>query len=193
MLRNWKKFSVAAVLLLGLVGCVDTGSIKDKGATYESDDFTEENVATAAGLRIGVVDVAKLLKESPQAEALRQQLDSEFQGRSQELLARRKQLNKLRGKLSRDDAVISESEKKLMEQDIRTRRRQLKSASDEFREDLKLRRNDESQKLRRQLTEVIHQLGKDENIDLIVDNAVYASDRINLTEKVLKRLRSQAR
>ena len=69
----------------------------------------------------------------------------------------------------------------------------MKSASDEFREDLNLRRNEESQKLRRVLTEVIHQLGKDENIDLILDNAVYASGRVNLTDKVLDRLRRQAR
>ncbi len=193
MLRSWKKFSVAAVLLLGLVGCADTGSIKDEGATYESGVFTEENVATAADLKIGVVDISKLLEESPQAEALRKRLDSEFQRRSKDLLGKQKQLKKLGDKLSRDGEVISNTEKKRLEQDIRTRRRQLKSAGDEFREDLSLRRNEESEKLRRQLTEVIHQLGKDENIDLILDNAVYASDGINLTEKVLKRLRSQAR
>ena len=149
--------------------------------------------ATAADMKIGVVDVSKLLEESPQAESLRKVLDSEFQRRSQDLLAKQKQLKNLSDKLTRDSAVMSDSEQNRLEQDIRTRRRQLKSASDEFREDLNLRRNEESQKLRRQLTEVIHQLGKDENIDLILDNAVYASGRVNLTEKVLERLRSQAR
>ena len=88
---------------------------------------------------------------------------------------------------------MSDSEQTRMEQDIRARRRQLKSSSDEFREDLNLRRNEESQKLRRLLTEVIHQLGKDENLDLILDNAVYASGRVNLTDKVLARLRAQAK
>jgi len=151
------------------------------------------NVATAAEVNIGVVDVSKLLEESPQAENLRKKLESEFQRRSQDLLDQQKQLKKLSDKLARDGAVMSESEQNRLEQDIRARRRQLKSASDEFREDLNLRRNEESQKLRRQLTEVIHQLGKDENIDLILDNAVYASGRVNLTEKVLTRLRAQVR
>ena len=149
--------------------------------------------ATAADLKIGVVDVTKLLEESPQAEALRKRLDAEFQRRSKDLLAKQKQLKKLNDKLARDGAVMSDAEVKRLEQDVRTRRRQLKSASDEFREDLNLRRNEESQKLRRQLTEVIHQLGKDENIDLILDNAVYASGRVNLTEKVLTRLKAQFR
>ncbi|MCB1850540.1 MAG: OmpH family outer membrane protein [Gammaproteobacteria bacterium] len=151
------------------------------------------SVANAADVKIGVVDVSKLLEESPQAEALRRQLDTEFKRRSEELLDMQKQLKKLTDKLSRDGAVMSQSEQDRLEQDIRTRRRQLKSASDEFREDLNLRRNEESQKLRRVLTEVIHQLGKDENIDLILDNAVYASGRVNLTDKVLDRLRRQAR
>ena len=151
------------------------------------------NVAAAADVKIGVVDVAKLLEESPQAEGLRKRLDSEFQRRSQELLSQQKQLKNLTDKLTRDGAVMSSSEQTRLEQDIRTRRRQLKASSDEFREDLNLRRNEESQKLRLQLTEVIHQLGKDENIDLILDNAVYASGRVNLTEKVLARLRAQAK
>ena len=155
--------------------------------------FSAVNVAVAEELRIGVVDVTKLLEESPQAEELRKRLDSEFQRRSKDLLAKQKQLKNLSDKLSRDGAVMSDAEVKQLELDVRTRRRQLKSASDEFREDLNLRRNEESQKLRRQLTEVIHQLGKDENIDLILDNAVYASARVNLTDKVLQRLNAQFR
>ncbi|MCB1760125.1 MAG: OmpH family outer membrane protein [Gammaproteobacteria bacterium] len=155
--------------------------------------FSAVNVAVAEELRIGVVDVTKLLEESPQAEELRKRLDSEFQRRSKDLLAKQKQLKNLSDKLSRDGAVMSDAEVKRLELDVRTRRRQLKSASDEFREDLNLRRNEESQKLRRQLTEVIHQLGKDENIDLILDNAVYASARVNLTDKVLQRLNAQFR
>jgi outer membrane protein len=151
------------------------------------------NVASAADMKIGVVNVSKLLEESPQAERLRKKLESEFQRRSQDLLDQQKQLKKLGDKLTRDSAVMSDSEQTRLEQDIRARRRQLKAASDEFREDLNLRRNEESQKLRRQLTEVIHQLGKDENIDLILDNAVYASGRVNLTDKVLSRLRAQAK
>ena len=151
------------------------------------------NVAAAAEFKFGVVDVTKLLEESPQADHLRKKLDSEFKRRSEDLLAQQKQLKKLGDKLARDGAVMSDSEQTRLEQDIRARRRQLKSASDEFREDLNLRRNEESQKLRRQLTEVIHQIGKDENLDLILDNAVYASSRVNLTEKVLKRLRAQAK
>ncbi len=148
-------------------------------------------VAGAAELKIGVVDVVKLLEESPQAEELRKKLESEFKRRSDELMSKQQQLKKLSDKLARDGSVMSEAEVKRLEQDIRTRRRKLNSTSDEFREDLNLRRNEESQKLRRQLTEVIHQLGKDENIDLILDSAVYASARVNLTEKVLRRLKKQ--
>ena len=165
------KKSIFVLLVFGLLG------------------FT--NLLLAAELKIGVVNVSKILEESPQYNDLRKSLEAEFKRRSQDLTAKQKQLKKLEEKLGRDGAIMSAAEVKRLEQDIRSRRRKLKATSDEYREDLNLRRNEESNKLLRQVTEVIHQIGEDEKIDLILENAVYASARINLTEKVPKRLKAQ--
>lgn len=148
--------------------------------------------AAAAEIRIGVVDANKIVEKSPQYAAVRKSLENEFKRRNQDLVAKQKRLKTLEEKLARDGAVMSAAEVKRLEKDIRTRRRKLKAASDEYREDLNLRRNEEFNKLLRQVSEVVHQLAKDEKIDLILsEGVVYASDKINLTEKVLKRLKTQ--
>jgi len=148
--------------------------------------------AVSAEISIGVVDANKIVEKSPQYAAVRKSLESEFKRRNQDLVAKQKQLKKLEEKLSRDGAIMSAAEVKRLEKDIRARRRKLKSTSDEYREDLNLRRNEEFNKLLRQVSEVVHQLAKDDKVDLILsEGVVYASDKVNLTDKVLKRLKSQ--
>jgi len=125
---------------------------------------------------------------------VRKSLEKEFKRRDKDLVAKQKQLKTLEDKLARDGAVMSAAEVKRLEQDIRSRRRKIKSMSDEFREDLNIRRNEEFNKLLRKVSEVVHQIGEQENIDLILsEGVVYASKRVNLTEKVLKRLKQQYR
>jgi outer membrane protein len=78
-----------------------------------------------------------------------------------------------------------------MERELLTQRRELKRAQDEFREDLNIRRNEEFAKLQRLVADVITTLAREENYDLILNEAavIYASDRVDATEQVLTRLR----
>jgi len=146
----------------------------------------------AAEMRIGVVNANQIVEQSPQYDAVRKSLEAEFKRRDNDLVAKQKQVKTLEDKLARDGAVMSAAEIKRLEQDIRSRKRKIKSMADEFREDLNIRRNEEFNKLLRKVSEVVHQIGEQENIDLILsEGVVYASKRVNLTEKVLNRLRQQ--
>lgn len=146
----------------------------------------------AEGIKIGIVNANKIVEKSPQYESVRKALEAEFKRRNDDFVAKQKQLKKLEEKLARDSAVMSASEAKRLEKDIRTRRRKLNNTRDEYREDLNLRRNEEFNKLLRKVSEVVHQLGKDENIDLILsEGVVYASKKIDLTDQVLRRLKAQ--
>jgi len=150
--------------------------------------------AVADSYKVGYVDATKVFEESPQYEAAREALKSEFTRRENEILAKQKQLKKLEDELSRDSAVMKESEVQRLERDILSRRRKLKALQDEFREDLTLRQNEEFNKLRRQVSEVVQEVGKSENIDLIVsDGVAYHSKRIDISDMVLERLKAKAR
>ncbi|MES9967005.1 MAG: OmpH family outer membrane protein [Sedimenticola sp.] len=150
-------------------------------------------MASAEGIRIGVVNPNKLVEKSPQYDQVRKELEGEFKRRNEDLIAKQKQLKKLEDKLSRDSAVMSASEVKRLEQDIRSRKRQLKNTRDEYREDLNLRRSEELNKLLRYVTEVVNQVAAEEKLDLVLSQGiVYASNRVDLTNRVLDRLKAQA-
>lgn len=152
------------------------------------------STVAAAETKIGFVNAAKVSAEAPQADAARQKLEKEFAPRDQELLAAQKETRALEEKLSRDAAVMKESERSRIERDILSRKRDIRRMQDEFREDFNMRRNEELAKLQRRIIEVIQQLAKDEKFDLIVsDGVVYASDRIDITAKVIERLQQEAR
>lgn len=144
----------------------------------------------AEDYRIAFVNATKVFEESPQYQAARDRLQTEFSRREKELLSEQKQLKQLEEKLQRDGSVMSESEVKRLERDILSRGRKLKNAQTEFREDLNLRQNEEFKKLRQQVREVIQEVGKAEKIDLIVsDGVVYFSKKIDISDLVLEKLR----
>jgi outer membrane protein len=141
---------------------------------------------------IGYVDATKVFEQSPQYEAARKSLESEFARRDSDLVAQQKQLKKLQDKLTQDGALMSDAEAKNLERDILSRRRQLKSAQDAFREDFNLRRNDEFNKLRRVVSEVVQEVGKEQGIDMIfTDGVVYASKRVDISDLILERLKEK--
>ncbi|MFO1372672.1 MAG: OmpH family outer membrane protein [Candidatus Competibacteraceae bacterium] len=148
------------------------------------------SLVQAAELRIGFVSIAKILSSSPQAEAAGKRLEQEFAPRQKGLVEAQKSLRKLEEKLSKDGAVMSESQRRSAENDMRTQARELKRSSDEFREDFNMRRNEELGKFQKQVLDVINNVAKEEGFDLVInDNAtLYASSQVDITEKVLKRL-----
>jgi outer membrane protein len=147
--------------------------------------------ALAREVKIGFVNVAQVLQEAPQAEAARKRLEQEFAPRDKRLVNQQKELEQLQEKLNRDAAVMSDAERGKLEREILSKQRDLKRAQDEFREDFNIRRNEELGKLQREIFEAIKALAKDEEYDLLLtDGVVYASDQIDVTEKVKQRLQA---
>ena len=144
----------------------------------------------AQDVKVGCVNVAKVLDESPQAAQARERIEKEFAPRDRALLAQQKELRALEDQLVRDGGVMTEDQRVKLEQDIRSRRREMRRTQEEFREELNLRRNQELSKLQRRVIEVIQELAKVESYDLVVtDGVVYASERVDITAKVVGRLK----
>lgn len=148
--------------------------------------------AAAAEYKIAFVEVPRLLRDAPQVEAVREKLKKEFSRRNDDLVAQGEQMKKLEEKFRRDSTIMSDAESKRLERDIISRQRKLKSSQNEFQEDLSLRQNEELGKLRKVIGEIIVQVAKEGNFDLVLESGVvYASDRANITDQVLERLRKQ--
>lgn len=143
-----------------------------------------------AQLKIGFVNVPRVLDQAPQAKAADQRLEKEFGPRDSEILSMKRELVAQNEKLSKNAAVMSNSERQRREADLRQMRREIRRLEDEFREDVNLRRSQELGKLQRQVVEVIQNLAKAENFDLIIsDGVIYAGSKVDITEKVISRLK----
>lgn len=150
--------------------------------------------AAAATLKLGFVNIAKVMEDAPQAEEARARLESEFAPRDQELVKAQEALKGLEDRLATDGAVMSENTRHQLERQIIEQRREIRRSRDEFREDFNIRRNEELRKLQERVSEAISSLARDDGYDMILTNSVvYSSDRVEITDLVLKRLRDEHR
>jgi outer membrane protein len=144
--------------------------------------------AVAQDMKIGFVDVERIRRESAPAERASKQLEKEFAPRAQELQRREAQVKALQGQLEKDAMTLSESERRGKEQELSRMSVDFQRLQREYREDLNLRRNQELATLFERADRVIKQIADAEKFDLIVQEAVFRSPRIDITERVLKAL-----
>lgn len=142
--------------------------------------------AVAQDMKIGFVDVERIRRESAPAERASKQLETEFAPRAQDLQRREAQIKTLQGQIEKDVMTMSESERRGKEQELSRMTVDFQRLQREYREDLNLRRNQELATLFERADRVIKQIADAEKFDLIVQEAVFRSPRIDITERVLK-------
>lgn len=143
----------------------------------------------AAELKIGFVNVPKVLEKAPQAESAKKRLEKEFSPRDKALVAQQKEIQSLEEKMTKNAAVMSESERRNLEKDLGAKQREAKRAQQEFSEDFNMRRNEELGKLQRKIVEVIRALAKEDSYDLLLtDGVIFAGEQLDVTAQVQKRL-----
>jgi outer membrane protein len=142
----------------------------------------------AADLKIGFVNGQRVVKESPQAVKAKQKIEKEFERRDQELRQISKQLQSMQENLEKNGVTMAEGERRSKDREFNELNREFQRKQREFREDLNLRQNEEMAAIFERANKVIRQIAEAEKFDLIVQEAVYFSPRIDITEKVIKAL-----
>jgi outer membrane protein len=147
-------------------------------------------VLFAAEVSVAVVNVVRLQTEAPQVAEVRERIKAEFLVREAKTSAQQEQIKQLEQKLLRDRASMSDAESKSLQRDIRSRTLRLENAKEELESDRRLRLSEEMDHLRRVLSEVIAEVAKTEKLDIVLESGVtWASERANITDKVLARMR----
>lgn len=137
--------------------------------------------------RVAYVNINQVLEQAPQAIAANKRLEKEFEPRNAALNELRQEVRVLEDRLAREGMTMSESQLRKLEIDIRGRKREIKRAQEDFREDLNIRRNDELRKLQKRTYDAIVELAKKENYEMVLgDVVIYASPTVDITDKVLK-------
>jgi outer membrane protein len=145
--------------------------------------------ARAEELKVGYVNAVKVIEEAPQGEAALKKLEAEFGPRDKKLVAMQTKVKQLEDDLEKNGIVMKDADRRAKEYELVVLKRDLRRATQEFREDYNLRRNEELASLQKLVQKVIVDLAKQENYDLILhEGTIYASKRVDLTDRVLKKL-----
>lgn len=142
--------------------------------------------AFSAEYKIGFVNTEKILREAAPAIKAQKKLEKEFASRDQELQKLAQQLRDLQATLDKDGAVMGDSDRRNKEQDLARLSRDFQRMQREYREDFNLRKNEELAYILDRGTKVIQAIAEAEKFDLILQEAVYKSPRVDITDKVLK-------
>lgn len=143
----------------------------------------------AADLKIGYVQVDKLLQEAPQTAESGKKLEKEFSPRSQELDRLQKQIRELEAALDKDRLTTTDAERRNRERDASNLKLEFQRKQRELREDINLRKNEELAVLQDRINKAVTTVAESESFDLVVYGGVaYASKKIDITDKVLKLL-----
>ncbi len=147
--------------------------------------------ASAADLKIGFLDAERINRESAPAIRASKELEREFAPRMKELQKMESDLKEAQAALEKEAMTMSESDRTRREQELIRMNREFQRAQREYREDLNQRRNEKLADLFQRANRVIQQIAEAEKFDLILQEAVYRSPRIDITDKVLKALGEQ--
>jgi len=142
----------------------------------------------AAEVRVGFVNSDRVMKEAPPAKKAQQKLEKEFEKRDQELQRLAKQLQGMQEALEKNGMTMAEGERRNKEREFNELNRDFQRKQREFREDLNQRRNEELAGVLERANKTVRQIAEAEKYDIIFQEAVYASPRIDITDKVIKAL-----
>lgn len=160
--------------------------------------FAVLTLAAAAGaqaqeMKIGFVNSDRVLREATLAKAAQTRLETEFSKRQKDGEDAAGKLKAAADKLDKDAPTLSEAERTRRQRDLVEQDRELQRKRREFQEDLNQRKNEELASVVERANKVVKQIYDTEKFDLILqgDVVIFASSRVDITEKVIKALNAQ--
>ncbi|MFN7432964.1 MAG: OmpH family outer membrane protein [Betaproteobacteria bacterium] len=144
--------------------------------------------ALAQDIKIGYVNSERILRDSNPARAATQKLEQEFAKRDRELQELAGRLKTQAERFEKDAPVLAEADRNRRQRELAELDRDLQRRQREVREDLNQRRNEEIQGLLERAQRIVRQFAEHETVDLMVQDAVFFSARVDITDKLLRAL-----
>ncbi|MBA3592303.1 MAG: OmpH family outer membrane protein [Pseudomonadota bacterium] len=144
--------------------------------------------AGAQEFKIGVVNIDRIFREANSAKAAQAKLEQEFGRREKELGDLGTQLKAVADKFEREAPTLSESQRATRQKQLVEQDRDFQRKRREFQEDLNARKNEELQQVIERANKVVKTVAETEKFDLVLQEAVYANPKHDITDKVIRAL-----
>jgi len=146
----------------------------------------------AQELKIGYVNSDRVLRDAAPAKAAQAKLEAEFSKREKDLNELASKLKAASDRLDKDAPTLGEAERTRRQRELVDQDRDLQRRRREFQEDLSQRKNEELATVVERTNRVIKQIFETEKYDLILQEAVFWSPKVDITDKVIKALNAQS-
>jgi len=144
--------------------------------------------ASADETKIGYVSVERIIRESEPAKAAEARMETEFAQRKKDLQDFAARIKATADKLDKDSPVLTETDRVRRQRELTDMDQDFQRKKRAYSEDISQRQNEEMAKLNERTTKIIKQIAESEKYDAILQDGVYFSPRIDITEKVMKAL-----
>ena len=142
-----------------------------------------------AEVKIGFVEIQKILKNAPQTVSANKKLEKEFTKRTAKL---KKAVKVIQGKetaFRKDSMTMSDKDRAKKQKEIQSLKIDAQRTEREVREDIDLRRREEIAKVQKLVNVAVENVAKAQGYDLVLYQGVaYAGKKVNITEVVIKAL-----
>ncbi|MGQ5522975.1 OmpH family outer membrane protein [Chitinimonas sp. PSY-7] len=144
--------------------------------------------AMAQDIKIGFVNLDRILRDSSPAMKATKKLEKEFAAREADLKKLTEQVRSRQAELDKGGLTMAETDRRNKERELVKLQQDLARIQREFREDLNARRNEELSGIQERVYNTIQQISNAEKFDAVLQEAVYISPKLDITDKVLKAL-----
>lgn len=144
-----------------------------------------------ADMKIGVLDLNKVMMDSPQLEAAKKTLKGKFDAREKEILALQKTFQADIEKFSKDSPTMDEKKKTAEQQRIVGLQKDLQEKQAKFQKDLGEAQNGAMKDIVKKIEGIVNGLATSKKFDLIIAKAgtAYNKPELEVTDEVIKEMK----
>jgi len=139
--------------------------------------------------KIAYVDLQKVMVESEKGKEARKNLSDEFEKRKKEISQRQEELQKMKDALEKQTATITPEARADKEKQYQVKLKDYQRVGDDYSAELRQKDQELTQRILKELEEVVKGMGESEKYTLIVEKnhagILYATPAIDITDKVI--------
>jgi outer membrane protein len=153
--------------------------------------FCAVGSAQAQEAKIGYINSQRIVNEAVPYKLASAKIKADFGKRVQDLQDMDARLKGMQAKLEKDAPIMSEADRNKGQHDLVELNKEFQRKQRELQEDLTQRQNEERENVFVRVNKVITQIADAEKYDLVIQDALYHSARVDITDKVLNVLNKQ--
>lgn len=149
-----------------------------------------------AELKIGVVDLYRVLNESEEGKKAVSELQAMVESKQKSLEEKQKKITTLKEEFEKKKSVLNEEARKAKEDEIERLSRDLQRTAADYQVEIQKKQNEITQSLLKEIRQIINDIAQKEGYTLILEKTeqliLFNSPSIEITDKIISTLNQKS-